>query len=77
MRFIVMKISCIIKVNKKLKTERTIKNGQPRKQTGYLGYTRRNIKQSKNITQYVLDTTIRKQTQITQIRQLELNTNRT
>ena len=26
-----MKISCIIKVNKKLKTERTIKNGQPRK----------------------------------------------
>jgi hypothetical protein len=26
MRFIIMKISCIIKINKKLKTERTIKN---------------------------------------------------
>jgi hypothetical protein len=49
----------------------------PGKQTGNLGYTRRNIKQSKNIAQYVLDTTIRKQTQITQIRQLELNANRT
>ena len=40
-------------------------------------------KQNKNITQYVLDTTINKQTQITQIRhgpsykQLEVNTNRT
>ena len=41
----------------------------PGKQTGNLGYTRRNIKQSKNIAQYVLDTTIRKQTQITKIRQ--------
>ena len=49
----------------------------PEKKTGNLGYTRRNIKQRKNITQYVLDTTIRKQTQITQIIQLELNTNRT
>ena len=49
----------------------------PEKKNGNLGYTRRNIKQSKNIAQYVLDTTIRKQTQITQIRQLELNTNRT
>jgi hypothetical protein len=28
----IWKISCIIKVNKKLKTERTIKNGQPKKQ---------------------------------------------
>ena len=40
-------------------------------------------KQNKNITQYVLDTTINKQTQITQIRhgppykQLEVKTNRT
>jgi hypothetical protein len=47
-----MKISCIIKINKKLKTERTIKNGQPRKKNDNLGYTRRNIKQSKNITYY-------------------------
>jgi hypothetical protein len=40
-------------------------------------------KQNKNIAQYVLDTTIHKQTQITQIRhgpsykQLEVKTNRT
>jgi hypothetical protein len=40
-------------------------------------------KQNKNITQYVLDTTIQKQTQITQIRhatsykKLEVKTNRT
>ena len=62
MGFVVMQISCIIKVNKKLKTERTIKNGQPRKKNDNLGYRRRNIKQSKNIAQYVLDTTIHKQT---------------
>ena len=40
-------------------------------------------KQNKNITQYMLDTTLQKQTQITQIRhatyykQLEVKTNRT
>jgi hypothetical protein len=32
----------------------------PEKKTGNLGYTRRNIKQSKNIAHYVLDTTMRK-----------------
>ena len=69
-----MQISCIIKVNKKLKTERTIKDGQPRKKPRVL---KTKYKQSKNIAQYVLDTTIRKQTQKTQIGQLELNTNRT
>ena len=34
--------------------------GNPEKKPGNLGYTRRNIKQSKNIAQYVLDTTMRK-----------------
>ena len=53
------------------------KNGQSR-ETGNIDEN----KQNKNITQYVLDTTINKQTQITQIRhgpsykQLEVKTNR-
>jgi hypothetical protein len=42
MRFIVMKISCIIKINKKLKTERTIKNGQPRKKAFNEGKVKEN-----------------------------------
>ena len=42
-------------------TERTIINGQSR-ETGNIGYTIR--RQRKNKTQYALDTTIRKQTQI-------------
>jgi hypothetical protein len=37
-----------------------IENGQSRK-TGNIGYTRRR----KNTTQYMMDTTIRKQTQLT------------
>ena len=41
-------------------TEGAIKNGQSR-ETGNIGYE---VTQNKNITQYVLDTTIRKQTQI-------------
>ena len=44
-------------------TEGAINNGQSR-ETGSIEYTRRD-KQTKNTTQYVLDTTIRKQTQIT------------
>jgi hypothetical protein len=53
------------------------KNGQSR-ETGNIDEN----KQNKNITQYVLDTTINKQTHITQIRhgpsykQLEVKTNR-
>ena len=61
-------------------TEGTIKDGQYR-ETGNTGYTRqRQI--NKTTTQYVLDTTIREQTQITLIRhkssykQLEVRTNR-
>jgi len=56
-------------------TEGAIKKGQSR-QSG-------NTKQSKNITQYVLDTTMRKQAQLTQTRhapsykQLEVKTNQT
>ena len=46
---------------------RAIKNGQSR-ETGNIGYTGRRIQnKNKNTTQYVLDTTIRKQTQITLI----------
>ena len=54
------------------------KNGQSR-ETGNIDEN----KQNKNITQYVLDTTIHKQTHIMQIRhgpsykQLEVKTNRT
>ena len=44
-------------------TERAIKNGQSR-ETGNTGYTRQR-KTSKNTTQYVFDTTIRKETHIT------------
>jgi len=44
-------------------TEGAIKNGQSR-ETGNIRYTRRN-KQNKNTTQWVLDTNIHKQTQIT------------
>ena len=48
------------------KTEGTIKNRQSR-ETGKIGYTRykTNTNKTKNTTQYVLDTTIRNQTQIT------------
>jgi hypothetical protein len=46
-------------------TEDAIKNGQSR-ETGNPGYTRRRkTKHNKNTTQYGLDITIRKQTQIT------------
>ena len=60
--------------------ERAIKNGQSR-ETCNIGYTIR--RQRKNTTQSALDTTMRKQTQITLIRhdpsykQLEVKTNRT
>jgi hypothetical protein len=65
-------------------TEGEIKKRQSR-QTGNIRYTRRRKeeKQNKNTTQYALDTTIRKQTQITQIRhapsykQLEVKMNQT
>jgi hypothetical protein len=62
-------------------TEGPIKNGQSRV-TGNMVYTRRR-KKEKNTTQYVLHTTIPKQTQIAEIRhepsyqQLEVKTNRT
>jgi hypothetical protein len=42
-----------------------------------IGYTRRRQTKHKNTTQYVLDTTIRKRTQITQIRQNVRTHNRT
>jgi hypothetical protein len=45
-------------------TEGEFKTGQSR-ETGNIGYTRRKKKQNKNTTQYVLDTTMRKQTQTT------------
>ena len=45
-------------------TEGGIKNGQSRK-TVNIGYTRRRQTKQKHITQYVLNVTIRKQTQIT------------
>ena len=46
-------------------TEEAIKNGQSR-DTSNIGYTRRRkTKQKHNTTQYVLDTTIHKPTQIT------------
>jgi len=45
-------------------TERATKNGRFR-ETGNKGYTRRRQTKQKHATQYVLDTTIRKQTQIT------------
>ena len=48
-------------------TEGAIKKGQSR-ETGNIGYTRRKRKEDKqnmNTTQYVLDTTTLKQTQIT------------
>jgi hypothetical protein len=65
-------------------TESEIKKRQSR-QTGNIRYIRRRKeeKQNKNTTQYALDTTIRKQTQITQIRhapsykQLEVKMNQT
>ena len=65
-------------------TESEIKKRQSR-QTGNIRYTRRRKEetQNKNTTQYALDTTIRKQTQITQIRhapsykQLEVKMNQT
>ena len=48
--------------------EGAIKKGQPR-ETGNTGYTRRRKSKkknkNKNATQYALDTTMRKQTQIT------------
>jgi len=50
------------------KTEGEIKNGQSR-ETRNIGYTRHKMEKkqnkNKNTTQYVLDTTMRKQTQIT------------
>ena len=45
-------------------TKVTIKNGQSR-ETDDIGYTRDEDNQNKNTTQYVLDTTTCKQTQIT------------
>jgi len=47
------------------KTEGTIRKGQSR-ETGNSGYTRNKTKtnKTKNTTQYMLDTTIRKQTRI-------------
>jgi len=46
-------------------TEGAVKRGQPR-ETGNIGYTRRRkTKEKHNTTQYVLDTTMRKQTHIT------------
>ena len=49
-------------------SEGAIKNGQSR-ETGNIGYTRQGTqdedKQNNNTTQYLLDTTIRKQAQIT------------
>jgi hypothetical protein len=45
-------------------TERVTKNGRFR-ETGNKGYTRRRQTKQKYATQYVLGTTIRKQTQIT------------
>ena len=56
--------------------------GQSR-EIDYIGYTRRNKKQKKNTTQYALDTTIRKQAEITSVRhapsykQLRVKANRT
>jgi hypothetical protein len=47
----------------KINTEGAIKNGQS-KETGNIGYTRRRKIKTKT-TQYVLGTTLRKQTQIT------------
>ena len=44
-------------------TEGSIKKGQSR-ETGNIGFTKRR-KTNKNTIQYVLDTTMRKQTQIT------------
>jgi len=46
--------------------EGAIKNEQSR-ETGNMGYTKQNTmtNKTKNTTQYVLDTTMRKQTQIT------------
>ena len=60
--------------------EGEIKNGQSR-ETGNIGYNIR-TQTKQNTTQYVLDTTMRTQTQITKIRheshkQLEVKTNRT
>ena len=52
---------------KKENTEGAIKNGQSR-DTGNIDED----KQNKNTTQYVLDTTIRKQTQTTSIRQMRI-----
>ena len=45
-------------------TEGAIKNGQSR-ETGNIWHTRRRKNKTKNTTQCVLDTTIRKQTHIT------------
>jgi len=45
-------------------TEGAIKNGQSR-ETVNIGYTKHKANTTKTTTQYVLDTTIRKQTQIT------------
>jgi hypothetical protein len=45
-------------------TEGANSNGQSR-ETGNIGYIRRRQTKQKNQTQYVLDTTMRKQTQIT------------
>ena len=45
-------------------TEGAMKNRQSR-ETDDIGYTLNEEKQNKNTTQYVLDTTLRKQTQIT------------
>ena len=44
--------------------EGTIKNGQSTK-TGNIGHTRHNTNTANNTIQYVLDTAMRKQTQIT------------
>jgi hypothetical protein len=47
------------------KTEWAIKNGQSR-ETGNIGHTRHRTRTNKNTTQYVLDPTERKETQIMQ-----------
>jgi hypothetical protein len=46
-------------------TKVAIKNGQSRETDDIAGYTRDEDNQNKNTTQYVLDTTTCKQTQIT------------
>ena len=53
----------LIKKKYTIFTVGAIKNGQPR-ETGNIWYTRRKKNKNKNTTQYVLDTTMCKQTHI-------------